>query len=54
MTVIVEVLTGILLAMFSTLFLLYDGKRIWQWALKLVPARPGPASPARVRAPGAR
>ncbi|MFJ4919704.1 AI-2E family transporter [Streptomyces sp. NPDC088725] len=44
-TVIVELLTGILLAMFSTLFLLYDGKRIWQWTLKLVPAaaRPGVA-----------
>ncbi|WP_210585593.1 AI-2E family transporter [Streptomyces sp. GESEQ-35] len=44
-TVIVEALTGILLAVFSTLFLLYDGKRIWQWSLKLVPAaaRPGVA-----------
>ncbi len=44
-TVMVEVLTGILLAMFSTLFLLYDGKRIWEWSLKLVPAqaRPGVA-----------
>jgi predicted PurR-regulated permease PerM len=44
-TVMVEVLTGILLAMFSTLFLLYDGKRVWQWVLKLVPsqARPGVA-----------
>ncbi|WP_327416076.1 AI-2E family transporter [Streptomyces sp. NBC_01233] len=44
-TVLVEVLTGILLAMFSTLFLLYDGKRIWNWALGLVPsaARPGVA-----------
>lgn len=44
-TVIVEGLTGILLTMFSTLFLLYDGKRIWQWSLKLVPAaaRPGVA-----------
>ncbi|QKW08885.1 AI-2E family transporter [Streptomyces sp. NA04227] len=42
-TVIVETLTGILLAMFCTLFLLYDGPRIWQWVLKLVPAqaRPG-------------
>ncbi|WP_079049701.1 AI-2E family transporter [Streptomyces torulosus] len=42
-TVIVEALTGILLTIFSTLFLLYDGKRIWQWSLKLVPAeaRPG-------------
>lgn len=53
-TVIVEALTGILLTMFSTLFLLYDGKRIWQWTLKLVPAaaRPGVAGPVRV--PGAR
>ncbi|MFJ1864471.1 AI-2E family transporter [Streptomyces sp. NPDC088097] len=44
-TVLVEALTGMLLAMFSTLFLLYDGKRIWQWTLKLVPAaaRPGVA-----------
>ncbi len=44
-TVLVEVLTGMLLAMFSTLFLLYDGKRIWTWALGLVPAdaRPGVA-----------
>ncbi|QLE73728.1 AI-2E family transporter [Streptomyces rectiverticillatus] len=36
--VILEVLTGILLAMFSTLFLLYDGPRIWEWLLKLFPA----------------
>ncbi|MER5775812.1 AI-2E family transporter [Streptomyces sp. NPDC002039] len=44
-TVLVEVLTGMLLAMFSTLFLLYDGKRIWTWVLGLVPAaaRPGMA-----------
>lgn len=44
-TVVVEALTGILLAFFSTLFLLYDGKRIWEWTLKLVPAaaRPGVA-----------
>ncbi|MFC7884341.1 AI-2E family transporter [Streptomyces sp. NPDC057376] len=44
-TVVVEALTGILLAAFSTLFLLYDGKRVWQWTLKLVPAaaRPGVA-----------
>ncbi|GGX39881.1 AI-2E family transporter [Streptomyces fructofermentans] len=44
-TVIVEALTGILLTMFSTLFLLYDGRRIWQWTLRLVPAaaRPGVA-----------
>lgn len=42
-TVVVELLTGILLAVFSTLFLLYDGRRIWEWSLKLAPAaaRPG-------------
>lgn len=42
-TVLLEVLTGMVLAMFSTLFLLYDGKRIWRWTLNLVPAqaRPG-------------
>ncbi|AEM81090.1 AI-2E family transporter [Streptomyces violaceusniger] len=37
-TVVVEVLTGLLLTMFSTLFLLYDGPKIWSWTLKLVPA----------------
>ncbi|MFI8424108.1 AI-2E family transporter [Streptomyces sp. NPDC085460] len=44
-TVVVETMTGILLAMFSTLFLLYDGKKVWEWTLKLVPAqaRPGVA-----------
>jgi predicted PurR-regulated permease PerM len=44
-TVVVEALAGILLAVFSTLFLLYDGRRIWEWTLKLVPtaARPGVA-----------
>jgi predicted PurR-regulated permease PerM len=44
-TVIVEALTGILLTMFCTLFLLYDGDRIWKWTLRLVPeaARPGVA-----------
>ncbi|MFG2640100.1 AI-2E family transporter [Streptomyces sp. NPDC048370] len=44
-TVLVEVITGLLLAMFATLFLLYDGKHIWLWSLKLVPAaaRPGVA-----------
>ncbi|MFJ3963292.1 AI-2E family transporter [Streptomyces sp. NPDC090036] len=41
-TVLVEILTGMLLAMFSTLFLLYDGRRIWQWTLKLVPAAARP------------
>ncbi|MEU2771925.1 AI-2E family transporter [Streptomyces sp. NPDC007162] len=36
--VVVEALTGLLLVFFSTLFLLYDGARIWQWFLKLVPS----------------
>ncbi|MFE4056934.1 AI-2E family transporter [Streptomyces sp. NPDC059096] len=38
-TVIVELLTGVFLAIFSTLFLLYDGRTIWNWFLKLVPAQ---------------
>nr|WP_242438633.1 AI-2E family transporter [Streptomyces sp. CB00455] len=42
-TVLVEIMTGLLLAMFSTLFLLYDGKRIWEWTLKLVPAAARPS-----------
>jgi predicted PurR-regulated permease PerM len=44
-TVVVESLTFVLLTAFSTLFLLYDGRRIWEWTLKLVPAaaRPGVA-----------
>lgn len=37
-TVVIEFLTGILLAMFSTLFLLYDGANIWNWVLRLFPA----------------
>ncbi|MFE1807225.1 AI-2E family transporter [Streptomyces sp. NPDC059533] len=42
-TVLIEVITGTLLAMFITLFLLYDGRRIWEWILRLMPAgvRPG-------------
>ncbi|MFD6419604.1 AI-2E family transporter [Streptomyces sp. NPDC060194] len=44
-TVLAEFFTGMVLAMFCTLFLLYDGERVWKWALKLVPAqaRPGVA-----------
>ncbi|MFI5761784.1 AI-2E family transporter [Streptomyces sp. NPDC051563] len=42
-TVLVEIMTGLLLAMFSTLFLLYDGRRIWEWTLKLVPASARPS-----------
>lgn len=42
---LVEFLTGAALAAFVTLFLLYDGRRIWNWCLKFVPgvAREGVA-----------
>ncbi|KPI15950.1 protein of unknown function UPF0118 [Actinobacteria bacterium OV450] len=49
-TVLVELVTGLLLAIFSTLFLLYDGRRIWRWSLHLVPAAARPA----VAGPGPR
>ncbi len=44
-TVLLEFLSGLFLAMFVTLFLLYDGARVWDWTLKFVPAaaRPGVA-----------
>lgn len=53
-TVIVEALTGILLAAFSTLFLLYDGKRIWEWTLSSCRRPPVPVSPGPARAHGGR
>ncbi|MCQ4082269.1 AI-2E family transporter [Streptomyces sp. RB6PN25] len=36
-TVVIEMFTGMFLAMFSTLFLLYDGRNVWNWVLKLFP-----------------
>jgi predicted PurR-regulated permease PerM len=36
-------LAGILLVLFATLFLLIDGKRIWQWTVRLFPRRARPA-----------
>lgn len=54
-----EFLTGALLTAFSTLFLVYDGPRVWRWVLGLVPAagRPavagGPRWRLRPRTPGA-
>ncbi|WP_104818111.1 AI-2E family transporter [Kitasatospora sp. MMS16-BH015] len=36
-TIAIEVLTGILLAAFTTYFLLYDGARIWSWVLRALP-----------------
>ncbi|WP_181765602.1 AI-2E family transporter [Streptomyces albidus (ex Kaewkla and Franco 2022)] len=37
-TVLVGFLSGVALTMFISLFLLYDGARIWNWVLKLVPS----------------
>ncbi|MDG9703069.1 AI-2E family transporter [Streptomyces sp. DH37] len=36
-TVVLEFFSGALLAMFVTIFLLYDGRNVWEWTLKLVP-----------------
>ncbi|MBM9504470.1 AI-2E family transporter [Actinacidiphila acididurans] len=36
-TFLVDFITGMLLTMFSTLFLLYDGPNIWNWVLRLFP-----------------
>ncbi|WP_063774819.1 AI-2E family transporter [Kitasatospora azatica] len=35
--IVIEVLTGVLLAAFTTYFLLYDGARIWSWVLRALP-----------------
>ncbi|NLU66627.1 AI-2E family transporter [Streptomyces sp. HNM0574] len=37
-TVVFEFLSGALLSMFVTLFLLYDGRKIWNWTLNFVPS----------------
>ncbi|WP_051716891.1 AI-2E family transporter [Streptomyces megasporus] len=37
-TVVVEFLSGALLALFVSIFLLYDGRRVWNWTLNFVPA----------------
>ncbi|MCC9310806.1 AI-2E family transporter [Kitasatospora sp. RB6PN24] len=34
---VIEVVTGVLLAAFTTYFLLYDGARIWNWVLRGLP-----------------
>lgn len=38
-----KVLTGVLITLFTTLFLLIDGRRIWNWILKLFPRAARPA-----------
>ena len=35
--------TGLLLALFASIFVLYDGRRIWRWVVRLLPARARPA-----------
>jgi putative heme transporter len=42
-TVVVEVVTGIVLTLFLTLFLLIDGDRIWAWTVRLLPTAARPA-----------
>lgn len=36
-TIAVEVLTGLVLALFALIFFLYDGERIWAWCVRLLP-----------------
>lgn len=36
-TVAVEVVSGTLVALFTTYFFLYDGERIWRWVVRLFP-----------------
>ena len=38
-----HVITGALIVLFSTLFLLIDGRGIWQWIVRLFPVRARPA-----------
>jgi predicted PurR-regulated permease PerM len=38
-SVAAEVLTGLLVALFSTFFFVYDGDRIWNWVVGRFPAR---------------
>ncbi|PPH24697.1 AI-2E family transporter [Rathayibacter toxicus] len=40
---LVELLTGALLTLFSLIFLLRDGRRIWRWILRLLPSNARPA-----------
>ncbi|MDD7928067.1 AI-2E family transporter [Microbacterium thalli] len=38
-----HILVGVLLALFTTLFILIDGNRIWAWVVRLFPKRARPA-----------
>ena len=38
-TIVGEIVTGIVLTLFTTFFFLYDGERIWRWIVSLFPSR---------------
>lgn len=44
-----EVLTGTLLALFASIFVLYDGKGIWRWLVGILPMRARPATDKSAR-----
>jgi predicted PurR-regulated permease PerM len=37
--IVIEVVTGVLLAVFTTYFMLYDGAKIWHWVLRALPSQ---------------
>ncbi len=47
---VLALLTGLLLAVFSTIFLVYDGDRVWAFLLRGTPARARPGLDAAARA----
>lgn len=48
---VLDVLLGVLIALFSLLFFLKDGRRIWQWVVRLFPAQARePINEAGIRA----
>lgn len=49
-TTLGHVVTGLLLALFATIFLLYDGRSIWRWLVGLFPKRARPAADGSGRA----
>ena len=53
-TLAVEVVTGLLLALFSLIFFLYDGDRIWAWLVRLFPRVARERSTVRESWPGGR
>ncbi|MFE6946612.1 AI-2E family transporter [Streptomyces chartreusis] len=43
LAIVTQAVTGTLLTIFCTVFLLYDGPRIWRWTLGMIPASARPA-----------